>query len=135
MNIFTEKIARCHTFYPKRLTNYVEYDYGTIYYDQESPESHMLNHAVIYDLSGDVRRKVYDVTRFYIGIGIMPVIYTPFQKESYEVMYGHLTDLGYTLGKYPNGCFYYFQGRHTKSGYISPCNILRVKNLIVKLLI
>ncbi|HBN84736.1 MAG TPA: hypothetical protein DDZ89_12920 [Clostridiales bacterium] len=119
MTFFTQsivsRIAQSHIHYPKRIAECVKLPYGLLYHDRENPGSHMCNHAVITDMSGDLDLKVRQVTEFYVEKGLTPVIYTAFQRKAYRIMSQPLRNNGYSVGKYPEGAFFYYPQGQTGS--------------------
>ncbi len=88
----------------------------------------MINHAVITDLTGNIEDKIYEVTKFYLYMGLTPVIYTPFRINAYEKMLQPLKTFGYTVARYPAGGFYYYPGRKNVDKYPIAKNIVRIRN-------
>jgi ribosomal protein S18 acetylase RimI-like enzyme len=125
-NTLASKIALSHIYYPALISKTVRRPYGLLYHDEDYPSSHMCNHAVITDHSGDLGKIIEDITAFYTGRGLMPVLYTSFHRKAYDVLAEPLKSRGYAIGRYPDGSFFYYPKNVRPEGSYSS-NVERVR--------
>lgn len=62
--------------FPKIFTDYVEKDYGILFFNENNKDSYDSNHAVIYkEKISDFQTVLEDIKKFYKAKGINPIIY------------------------------------------------------------
>ncbi len=94
-----ERIEREEDLFPMTFTNYIEKDYGVLFFNEQNKESYDSNHALLYESKVvDLDRTLHEITKFYKGKGIKPSIYQAtgdkdffmenkelFKKNNYDV--------------------------------------------------
>ncbi len=70
--------------FPKTFTNFVEKDFGILFYDEDNKNSYDSNHALIYkDKISDLGSVLQVITKFYTKMNINPNIYQALDDEGY----------------------------------------------------
>jgi len=70
--------------FPKMITNFVEVDYGILFFNEENKTSYDSNHAVIFkERINDLDQVLKDVIAFYQAKGIHPSIYQATADRDY----------------------------------------------------
>ena len=79
-----EKIYWEEDVFPREFAAYEERDYGILFYNERNKFSNDSNHAVIFkDRISDIPKVMEDITGFYLGKGIKPVIYQSISDDGY----------------------------------------------------
>lgn len=99
-----ERILRKELEFPETFANKIEKDYGILFYDEENPQSHDSNHAVIYpNKVKNLDQVLGRIAKFYLDKNLHPRIYQPytdgyfmdnaptFRKNSWDLqLYGQM---------------------------------------------
>ena len=82
MDLF--KMYREEDLFPREFADFIEREYGLLFYNENNKDSYDSNHAVIFkDRVNDVKKTLEDITEFYQGKGIKPVIYQSMTDDGY----------------------------------------------------
>ena len=94
MTILRENILQAELEFPRLFASVEEKDYGLLFYNEHDAESHDSNHAVLYpERVTDFNAVLAEITKFYLGKGLVPRIYQPFTD-------GYFTDRRETLERH-----------------------------------
>jgi GNAT superfamily N-acetyltransferase len=90
-----EEIARFENNWPRSFATVVERDYGWLFYDRDNLLSHDSNHAILFNLAGDLDASIADVCAFYEDVGVRPRFYHGFVAGASEFLLPRLQALGF----------------------------------------
>ncbi len=77
-----QNIIREEDEFPKLFTNYVETEYGILFFNEENKDSYDSNHAIIDpERITDLAEVLQQITTFYQEKGLTPLIYHPPVKD------------------------------------------------------
>lgn len=91
------RIYQEEDLFPKEFAVFAEREYGLLFYNDNNKDSYDSNHALIFkDKISDVAKTLEDITAFYQGKGIQPMIYQSMTDDGYfESIRGELSAYGY----------------------------------------
>ncbi|AZR74372.1 hypothetical protein BBF96_13835 [Anoxybacter fermentans] len=119
-----KKMIECENNFPKNFTNVVERPYGKLFYNENNPQSHDSNHAIILNLAGDLEKAVEDIIIFYEKRGLIPRIYQAYQQGEKDVLFPVLEVKGFKYEEWDNPFFF-----HEKESKICPNDELYIKRV------
>ncbi len=90
-------IMHHETWFCESFTRKHETDYGVFFYNPDNPLSHDSNHAVIFQLNGDLDRTILEIVEFYHRHHLTPRLYNAYQNNELNILRPHLEAHGFTI--------------------------------------
>lgn len=100
MDKLVEAVAKWENECIKEFSNFVERDYGILYYNEDNKESYDSNHALIFDYS-DLKGAIKDIEKFYREKGMKPRIFQANREGEEELLWPLLKEEGFTIEDSP----------------------------------
>ena len=93
------KILEADNQYYKSFANYINTDYGILYYNTDEPEWTDFNHACIinYNTDSDFDAIIKNIKDFYISKNLRPFIYSDFTRGQREIIQSDLIKNGFKI--------------------------------------
>jgi GNAT superfamily N-acetyltransferase len=93
--------------FPKLFTNYEEREWGILFYNEQAPESHDSNHAILYpEKIDDFESVLIETKEFYISKKISPRLYQPFVTNYFADHSAMLERHGFEVKSFGNTEFF-----------------------------
>ena len=99
-----QKILDTQYIYPKSYSNLQYTNYGILFYNEDNPDSHDSNHAVItkYNEKSDFDQILNNIKAFYLSKNMMPRIYSNHIPGQLEKIKNHLIKHGFKIERFNN---------------------------------
>ena len=93
------KILEADNQYYKSFADFINTDYGILYYNTDDPEWTDFNHACVlnYNKASDFGAIIKDIKNFYISKDLRPFIYSDFTRGQRELMQADLIENGFII--------------------------------------